>query len=280
MDNAWDKITNIDYHQMLNTLMEQAIWIVIKIVAAIIIYLIGRQLIRWVLRIMNRAFERHSVDTSLQLFLRSLVKVVLTIALILVIVQTLGVNTSSIIALFASAGLAIGMALSGTLQNFAGGVMLLLLRPYKVGDYIMAEGQSGVVAEIGLFSTRIKTTDNRQIYIPNSTISTSVIDNYSKSESRRVEWKVAISYGDDVDVARQTIMAMLKDDRRVLNEPEGPAVHLLELGDSCVRLTVRAWVLRDNYWPLFFEINERIYNELPQKGIHFSYPQLDVHVKN
>ena len=280
VQDAWAKLTNINYEQVINAIMEGAVWIAVKIVAALVIYFVGRQLIRWVVRLMNRTFENHNVDTSLQLFLRSLVKVVLTVALILVIVQTLGVNTSSIIALFASAGLAIGMALSGTLQNFAGGVMLLLLRPYKVGDYIMTEGQSGVVDEIGLFSTRIRTTDNRQIYIPNNTVSSSVIDNYSKSESRRVEWKVSISYGDDVDVARETILAMLNNDKRVLRTPTEPAVYLLELADSAVVLSVRAWVPREEYWSLFFEINERIYKELPEKGVHFPYPQLDVHLKN
>ena len=196
----------------------------------------------------------------------------------LAIVQTLGVNTSSFLAIFASAGLAIGMALSGTLQNFAGGVILLLLRPYRVGDYIEAMGQSGTVESIGLFSTCLKTPDQQTIYVPNGSISTSIIDNYSQSETRRVDWLLSISYGDDVDVARREILAILESDERVLKE-NTPVVYVKTLNSSSVDLSIRAWVNNDDYWSLFFDINERLYKELPSKGINFPFPQLDVNVK-
>lgn len=273
------KITTMDYRQLLTDLVQEGGWILLKVVLALAIYFIGKQLIKWVIRIMDKAFERHNVETSLRSFLRSVVKVLLLLVLILAVVQTLGINTSSFLAIFASAGLAIGMALSGTLQNFAGGVILLLLRPYKVGDYIEAQGQSGTVASIGLFSTCLKTPDNQTIYVPNNAIATSIIDNYSQSETRRVDWTVTISYGDDVDVARREILAMLAADKRVLTET-APVVLVSTLGESSVKLSVRAWVANSDYWGLYFDMNEKIYKELPSKGIHFPFPQLDVHVTN
>lgn len=278
---AVDKIehlSSIDLRQMLADVGEEAGWILLKIVVALVIYFIGKQLIRWVLRLMDRAFLHHKVEASLCKFLRSLVKVLLMIMLLLAIVQTLGVNTSSFLAMFASAGLAIGMALSGTLQNFAGGVVLLILRPYKVGDYIEAQGQSGTVESIGLFSTCLKTPDNQTIYVPNNSIATSIIDNYSQSETRRVDWTLSISYGDDVDVARREILAMLSSDERVLTDTP-PVVYVKNLGESSVNLSIRAWVANGDYWGLYFDMNEKMYKELPSKGINFPFPQMDVHVK-
>ena len=227
---------------------------------------------------MDKAFAHHNVETSLRSFLRSLVKALSMVVLVLAIIQTLGVNTSSFLALFASAGLAIGMALSGTLQNFAGGVVLLILRPYKVGDYIEAQGQSGTVASIGLFSTCLKTADHQTIYVPNNTIATSIIDNYSQSETRRVDWTLSIAYGDDVDVARREILAMLKADDRVLADP-APVVYLKTLNSSSVDLSIRAWVANQDYWGVYFDMNEKMYKELPSKGIHFPFPQMDIHLK-
>lgn len=272
------KIFTTDYNALLNNLIEQALWIGLKIVLALAIYYVGKWVTRWIIRILDRSFERRNVDLSLRNFLRSMIKVVMTILVILAAIQTLGVNTSSFLAIFASAGLAVGMALSGTLQNFAGGVILLLLRPYRIGDFITAQGQSGTVKAIGLFSTQLSTPDNRIIYVPNSAISSSIVDNYSQPTTRRVDWKVSISYGDDIDVVRKEILAMLTQDKRVLNDPT-PIVVLAELGNSAVILSVRAWAANADYWDLFWEINERIYKELPQKGIHFPYPQMDIHVK-
>lgn len=272
------KIFTTDYNALLNNLIEQALWIGLKIILALGIYYTGKWITRWIIRILDRSFERRNVDLSLRNFLRSMIKVVMTILVILAAIQTLGVNTSSFLAIFASAGLAVGMALSGTLQNFAGGVILLLLRPYRIGDFITAQGQSGTVKAIGLFSTQLSTPDNRIIYVPNSAISSSIVDNYSQPTTRRVDWKVSISYGDDIDVVRKEILAMLTQDKRVLNDP-APIVVLAEFGNSAVILSVRAWAANADYWDLFWGINERIYKELPQKGIHFPYPQMDIHVK-
>ena len=279
MVGTFEKLIHMNYHELATSFVKEAGWILFKIIIAIIIYLVGKMVVKWILRAIERGFEHHNVESSLRKFLRSLIKVILNIVLLLAIVQTLGVNTSSFLAIFASAGLAIGMALSGTLQNFASGVVLLILRPYKVGDYIEAEGQAGTVDEIGLFQTRLKTTDNRVIYVPNSTISTSVIDNYSQSDTRRVEWILSISYGDDVDVARAEILAMLKGDSRVLTDIE-PVVYVKNLGESSVDLSIRAWVANSNYWSLYFDMNERMYKELPPKGINFPFPQLDVNIKD
>ena len=275
---AVKKISHLDYHQLLTDLVQEAGWILLKVVIALAIYFVGKQIIKWIIRLMDKAFNRHSVEASLRSFLRSLVKVLLMVMLVFAIVQTLGVNTSSFLALFASAGLAIGMALSGTLQNFAGGVVLLLLRPYKVGDYIESMGQSGTVESIGLFSTSLKTPDNQTIYVPNNSIATSIIDNYSQSETRRVDWVLSISYGDDVDVARREILAMLEADARVLKE-NAPVVYVKTLNSSSVDLSIRAWVKNADYWGLYFDMNEKMYKELPSKGINFPFPQMDVNIK-
>ena len=186
----------------------------------------------------------------------------------MIVVQTLGVNVTSLIALFSAATLAIGMALSGTAQNFAGGVMILLMKPYRVGDFISAQGQSGTVREIKLFSTVITTGDNQTIYIPNNSIATAIIDNYSTSETRRVDWTIGISYGDDVDAARRALLDLLAADSRVLTDP-APVVWVAALADSSVNLSVRAWVKNADYWDVFFENNEKIYKLLPLKGISF-----------
>lgn len=273
------KITETDYAELINTLLSQAVWVALKIFLALLIYMVGRLVTRWILRIMDRTFERRDVETSLRSFLRSVVKAVMTILVILASVQTLGINTTSFLAIFASAGLAVGMALSGTLQNFAGGVILLLLRPYRVGDYITAQGQSGTVKNIGLFSTQLSTGDNRIIYVPNSAISTDIVDNYSQATKRRVDWNISIRYGDDIDVAREAILAMLAADKRTLKEPAEPIVAVKELGDSAVILLVRCWTANTDYWGLFWDMNEKMYKELPKKGINFPFPQLDVHIK-
>lgn len=277
--NAIDKLVNADYHQLLMNFIGEAVWVVIKILCALAIWAIGRLIIRWIIGMLNATFERRNVDSSLRSFLRNLIKVILSLLVILTVVQMLGVNVTSIIALFASATLAIGMALSGTMQNFAGGVMILLLKPYRVGDYISAQGQAGTVAEIMLFSTKIHTTDNQTIYIPNSSIATAIIDNYSAAEHRRVDIKVSISYGDDVDAARKAILDLCKDDARILNEPAEPVVWLSQLADSSVDLTVRMWVKNADYWDVYFSMNEKIYKTLPTKGINFPFPQMDVHLK-
>lgn len=274
-----DTLMNLDVREVLSGLLNQATWILLKLALALVIYLVGRWVMRRIVRLLDLAFEKRKVDLSLRSFARNTVQAVFIIVLLMVVVQTLGVNVTSVIAIFSAATLAIGMALSSTAQNFAGGIMILVMKPYRVGDFISAQGQSGTVREIKLFSTVITTTDNRTIYIPNNSIATAIVDNYSTSELRRVDWTVGISYGDDVDAVRTAILAQLAADARVLQEPAAAVVWVSELADSAVTLTVRAWVKNADYWNVFFEHNEKFYKQLPEKGAHFPFPQMDVHVK-
>ena len=275
---AVEKIANIDYHALLQSLLSESVWILIKILIALAIYFIGRWVVRRILKLVDVAMQHRNVDISLRSFTRNTISTVFTLLLVLIVVSTLGVNVTSLIAVASAATLAIGMALSGTAQNFAGGVMILLMKPYRVGDYISAQGQSGTVRDIKLFSTVITTADNQTIYIPNNSIATAIIDNYSTADLRRVDWTVGISSGDDVDVARKAVLAMLDADSRILKDP-APVVWVAALADSSVNLTIRAWVKNGDYWNVFFEHNEEFYKELPKHGLSFPFPQMDVHMK-
>ena len=275
---AIQKLTHLDLGEIAQDLLRQSLWIVIKLLIALIVYYIGRWVLHRLVRLVSRIMERRQVDVSLRAFTVNTIRVVFLLLLILIVVSTLGVNVTSLIAVASAATLAIGMALSGTAQNFAGGVMILVMKPYRVGDYISAQGQSGTVREIKLFSTVITTNDNQTIYIPNNSIATAIIDNYTTAEQRRVDWTVGISYGDDVDVARRAILAMFEGDARILPDP-APVVWVAALADSSVNLSIRAWTNNPDYWTVFFEYNERFYKELPLHGLNFPFPQMDVHLK-
>lgn len=278
---AIERFTSIDIETLLRDVTGQMIWIVLKIAVAVMIYFIGRWIIHRIIHVMDLSFDRRKVDRSLRSFLRSLVKGVVYTILALVVVQLLGFNTTSLVALLAASGFGIGMALSGTLQNFAGGIMVMFMHPYRIGDYIEAQGQAGTVKEIRLFSTVVSTTDNKRIYIPNSMISNAIVNNYSAETMRRVDWKISLAYGDDVHVAKQTMLSMIESDPRILHAPQAPAdpfVALSELADSSINMIARAWVSTADYWEVYFEFNERFYCELPEKGLHFPFPQLDVHL--
>ena len=273
-----EQVKNMTFSDILSMLAEWGIEIAAKVAIALAIYFVGRWLIGRLVKIVNKVCEKRGVEISLQQFFKNMIKVVLYICLALTVIGILGIDTTSLIAMFASASLAIGMALSGTMQNFAGGVMILLLRPYRIGDYVEAQGQAGTIKEISLFNTVITTVDNKIIYVPNSSISTGIINNYSQAETRRVDWNVTISYGDDVEVARRVLIEMMNSDKRVKQDP-APVVYLTSLGDSAVNISARAWVDNADYWGVYFDLNERIYNELPKHGLHFPFPQLSVHVE-
>ena len=198
--------------------------------------------------------------------------------LILTVLGTVGVEMTSFIALLAAAGIAIGMALSGTLQNFAGGVVILLFRPFKVGDFVEMQGYMGTVKEIQIFSTILKTPDNKTIYVPNGPISSGSLTNFTTEPIRRVDWTFGIAYGDDVDKARAVINKLLDEDQRVLAEPER-LIAVSSLGDSSVNLVVRAWVNSPDYWDMFFDMNEKVYKTFAKEGINIPFPQMDVHLK-
>lgn len=273
-----EQVKNMTFSDILSMLAEWGIEIAAKVAIALAIYFVGRWLIGRLVKIVNKVCEKRGVEISLQQFFKNMIKVVLYICLALTVIGILGIDTTSLIAMFASASLAIGMALSGTMQNFAGGVMILLLRPYRIGDYVEAQGQAGTIKEISLFNTVITTVDNKTIYVPNSSISTGIINNYSQAATRRVDWNITISYGDDVEVARRVLIEMMNSDKRVMQDP-APVVYLTSLGNSAVNISARAWVANADYWGVYFDLNERIYNELPKHGLHFPFPQLSVHVE-
>ncbi|MDE5997555.1 MAG: mechanosensitive ion channel [Muribaculaceae bacterium] len=275
-------LKTISFQDAMSKIANMTVNFSFKVLIAIGVFYLGRFIIRRIYKILHNIFERKKVDLSLSTFVLSFTNILLYFILTVTIIGILGIETSSFLALFASAGVAIGMALSGTLQNFAGGVLILILKPYKVGDYIEAQGFAGTVKEILMFHTVITTPDNKTIMIPNGSLSTGSINNYSVQPRRRVDWTVSIQYGDDFNNASEAIKEILNSDERVIKDDPSQAilVGLKELGDSAVILTVRAWTSSSDYWPLFFEISQKMYAELPKKGVNFPFPQLDVHLKN
>ena len=251
----------------------------IKLVAAIVVLLLGRWVIKLIKKGLTKVLLRGNTDPSLNSFVMSLVSVLLTFFLILAIVGILGINTSSLVALLASAGLAIGMALSGTLQNFAGGVMIMLFKPFKVGDFIAAQGYEGRVNSIQIFSTHILTPDNKTVILPNGALSTGPVTNFNKETDRRLDWVFSISYGDDYDQAKAVLQRLCDADARILKEP-APIIELIKMSDNSIDITVRARVKPEDYWAVFFRMNELVYKTFPEEGLHFPFPQVDVHVKN
>ncbi len=327
--------------ELIDTAVSGMVHFAINLAIAILVFYIGKFIIRRIYNITLAIFIRRQVDRSIGTFILSVMRMVMYFILIVIVIGILGIETTSFIALFASAGVAIGMALSGTLQNFAGGVLILLLKPYKVGDYIEAQGYAGTVKEIQIFNTLITTPDNQSIIIPNGGLSTGSINNYSKEDYRRIDWKISIAYGDDVDVARKALLDMLLSDDRIVKKyieddrkkypvakattddqeaesqerprrwwqrrrksrakqalekwqaakaaeiiariprtDRSPSVVLSSLADSCIIISARAWTRNASYWSVFYDINERIYKELPKHGINFPFPQMDIHITN
>lgn len=346
LQEASDMLKSLSLDELLKQVVDSMVKFAINLAIAIIVFYIGKFISSRIHNVIALILLRRNADKSLTTFLLSLVRIVLYFVLIIICVGILGIETSSFLALFASAGVAIGMALSGTLQNFAGGVLILLLKPYKIGDYIEAQGYAGTVREIQIFHTIICTYDNKSIILPNGGLSTASINNWSREDYRRISWKISISYGDNVEDMRKAVLEMFAKDDRIVehfieddrirhNEPpegvdaevsieeltsdkkpsllkrlfhhnkkvqeaidewnekkkakisamlprveRGPAVIVDELADSAIIVIVRAWVRTENYWTVFYEYNERFYNELPSAGINFPFPQMDVHVKN
>lgn len=256
-------------------------------VVAIIVYFVGRFAIKWISRLFTKVLERSHVEKTLYTFLTSIVNVVLWFTLIIIIVSILGIETSSFIALFASAGMAIGMALSGTLQNFAGGVMILLFKPFRVGDYIEAQGYAGTVKEIQIFNTIIRTTDAQTIIIPNGGLSTGSMKNYSTEPYRRVDLDFQFAYGADYDEVRQAILDIIAQQPLILQAPVGdspvvaaPWIGLKQLGDSGVTVGTRCWCRSADYWTVYFYLNETVYQQLHSRGFMFPFNRMDVTILN
>lgn len=260
----------------LKSLIEQGAELGFVILKALIVFLVGRLVINLLNRLVSRILSRRRVDPSVRSFTESLVNVSLTVLLIVSVVGALGVQTTSFAALLASAGVAIGMALSGNLSNFAGGLIILLFKPYKVGDYVEAQGVGGTVKEIQMFHTVLSTVDNKLIFVPNGSMSSGVVTNFSEQSTRRVDWTFGVEYGSDFERVRSVILSVLSKDGRVLTDPE-PFIALSALADSSVNITVRVWVNSADYWGVYFDTNRRIYDAFNEAGIGFPFPQLTVH---
>jgi small conductance mechanosensitive channel len=235
-------------------------------------------IIKWMVKKIDKVMEKRETDDSLKPFLRSLFGALLKTLLIISVLGMLGVEMTSFIAILGAAGLAVGMALSGPLQNFAGGVVILLFKPYRVNDFIEAQGYTGVVKEIQIFTTILLTPDNKTVIIPNGSLATGSLINYSAEPTRRVDFSYGIAYGDSVQKAREIIMGVIATDDRILKDPE-PFIGLGELADSSVNLSTRVWVKTEDYWGVFFTMNEKVYEALDQGGISIPFPQVDVHMQ-
>lgn len=246
------------------------------ILLALVIYFVGRWIIKFINNLVVKTLEKRKVDPAVKSFVSSMVNITLLVLLILSVVGALGVEMTSFAALLASAGVAIGMALSGNLQNFAGGLVILILRPFKIGDYIEFGGISGTVRSIQIFNTILATPDNKIIFVPNNSIATGTLTNYSREETRRVDFKFAVDYGTDYSKVRKVIERLIAEDSRVLKEP-AHFIGLGELADSSINVTVRVWVKSSDYWDVYFSMTEKVYNTFNEEGIEFPFPQLTIH---
>ena len=270
--------SSLTMNDLYNIAANFAVDIVIKIIESALIWFIGRWLGRRLISICKAMMERRKTNESVASFTLSLIDVVVMIVLLIIIIGVIGIDTSSFIALFASAGVAIGMALSGTLQNFAGGVMILLFRPYKVGEFIEAQGVSGTVKEIQIFNTVVKTGDNKLILLPNGPVSTGIITNYSREAYRRVDMTFSVSYGDDYETAKELLLRLVKEDTRILNSPAEPAVALSALSASSIDLSLRVWCKQEDYWGVLNDMNKKVYETFPKAGLKFPYQTFTLHV--
>ena len=283
--------------------VEKATQFGIKVLAALLIFIIGIFLVRWAKNALKRMFLRRKTEPTIASFVTSFASISLTVLLIVVTVSALGVDTTSLAAVLAAGGLAVGMALSGTVQNFAGGIMLLAFKPFKAGDFIEAQGTTGRVVEVNITATKILTPDNRVVILPNGALSNGVINNFNGRPLRRVEWSVSVSYGVDATKCKEAILAILDSEERILKADTdmkklykqlnitayqlstvnyrmdaipAPFVALKSLNESDITFVVRAWVRADDYWDVFFGLQERFYTELPQQGFTFAYPHIEL----
>ena len=269
----------MDYFQDSDKLLELITDFGIALASALAVLIIGLFVIKKLTNALRKYFDRKDFDESLETFLLSLSGIALKLMLFVVVIQMLGVQSSSLVAVLGAAGLAVGLALSGTLQNFAGGVMILIFKPFKVGDYIDAQGHAGTVSEVQIFNTILKTPDNKTIIVPNGGLANGSMVNYSAEPTRRVDWSFGIAYGDDADKAQAVIRKLMNDDARILQDP-APFVELGALADSSVNFTVRAWVNTPDYWAVHFDMNKKIYQTFAKEGLSIPFPQMDVHVHN
>lgn len=273
-----------DPNTVLQDLLQSAIDFGLKLLAAIAIYLVGAWVIKRVKVALNKIFLKRNTEGTLASFIISLVSITLTVLLVIITIGTLGINTTSLAALLAAGGMAIGMALSGTVSNFAGGLMLLVFKPFKAGDFITAQGYSGTVKEVSIVNTKITTPDNRVVIIPNGALSNGNIDNYSSRPIRRIDIEISVSYNTDADKFIELITSILKADKRILDAKThgaaDPMVVLSSMGDSSIVFLVRYWTKADDYWNTKFDLNKEFFKQIPANGFSFDYPHMDVKIRS
>jgi len=267
---------NLSPEELIEKIVEWCVTMGGNIIGAILIYIVGRFIIKLVKKALNAFLERRKIEPTVKSFVQSMVSISLTVLLVIAIISQLGLETTSFAALLASAGVAIGMAFSGNLQNFAGGVIMLLLRPFKVGDYIVAQGVEGYVKEIQIFHTVLTTYDNRTIFVANGPLSSGVITNMYQTRKRRVELIVSVEYGANFEQVKKVLLQIINDDPMILKEPE-PFIAIHDLNSSSVDIVVRAWVKSGEYWDVHYKLREKVYEEFNKAGINFPFPQLTVH---
>ncbi len=264
---------------MLDSLIEIGSSISISLLMALAILIIGRQLVKLILRLITVALEKSNVEDTVRIFVTNLLNTLLMILVFIAAINQLGIETTSIIAVLGAAGLAIGLALQGSLSNFAAGILIVIYRPYKVGDYIEAGNYAGTVKDIQIFSTVLKTPDNKIVVVPNGSIMNGSIVNYSDQDTRRIDLIIGCSYEDDIDKVRSVLEDIIKKEKRVLKDPK-PQIAVTELADSSVNFIFRPWVKRTDYLPVYYSLLEEVKKRFDKEGISIPYPQSDVHIHN
>ena len=277
MDDKKLAAPEFDWNQLLELIQTKGVDFGVNLVIALAIFYVGRMVIGLVVRGLRKLMRRQEVDPTLETFVCNLVRIALLVVVIIAAISQLGIETTSFIAIFGAAGLAVGLALQGSLSNFAAGVIIVLFRPYKVGDYVEAAGISGTIEQVQILTTILITPDNKMIIVPNSQIMDSIITNYSAKKRRRVDMVVGVSYDDDLDKVRRTLEELVAAEERVLDEPEC-TIAVSELADSSVNFVVRPWVKTADYWGVKFDLTEAIKKRFDQDGISIPFPQQDVHV--
>lgn len=273
--STWDSFS-AGAKQFLNDVVFQY---VPKLIVAVIVLFVGWKLINLLNRVMKRAYDRHKVDPSLQQFLHSVIDIILKVLLVLTAMGIMGIQMTSFIAILGAAGVAIGMGLQGTLQNFAGGVIILLLKPFKVGDYIEQGSYAGFVESIQIFNTTLRTYDARKIIVPNTELATKSLVNHFNLPQRRIAIPIGVAYGESVDKAKEVLLKVANANPQVLQEPKPPFATLEKFGDSSLNMTLYAWTLPENYWTTLYSLNEEVYAAFRREGIEIPFNQMDVHIR-
>ncbi len=273
--STWDSFS-AGAKQFLNDVVFQY---VPKLIVAVIVLFVGWKLINLLNRVMKRAYDRHKVDPSLQQFLHSVIDIILKVLLVLTAMGIMGIQMTSFIAILGAAGVAIGMGLQGTLQNFAGGVIILLLKPFKVGDYIEQGSYAGFVEGIQIFNTTLRTYDARKIIVPNTELATKSLVNHFNLPQRRIAIPIGVAYGESVDKAKEVLLKVANANPQVLQEPKPPFATLEKFGDSSLNMTLYAWTLPENYWTTLYSLNEEVYAAFRREGIEIPFNQMDVHIR-